>query len=761
MLIGHKNKSIAVKTLVEFAATTGSLDYRFTPSPTGQEGIEGHQQVRRKRATHYQAELGLNIIYKERQYKGRADGYDPAKHCIEEIKTFYGDINTIADNHRALHWAQAKCYGWMMCKEKGCEQINIALVYFNLTDEKEYRFEESFHINELIEFCESLADKYDHWSRSIDNRLTELHHWIEKLPFPLGDLYPSQRIMAETVYKAAAMKRVVLAEAPTGTGKTLASLFPAIKAMTRTEVDKIFYLTSKTTGKQLALDAIRLIASDTPSPLRTLELTALEKACLEPDKECQGDSCPYAFNFYDKLQQARLDASNQSILDKAALNKIALQHEICPFYLSMEMARWADLIIADVNYYFDGTPLLLALTQEFNWKPYLLIDESHNLVDRARQMYSAELSRDTLLLAKKQSPEKLKKILARINKYWLELINDIPEDEHDYSPLEMIPEKLLLSLQEFTNAFIALLQVQPEYSIKDSSVKDFFFTAVGFLKVAELVDQDFCIDMQSVGSKSEIITLRNLIPAKLLSARVQQSYCAAFFSATLSPVHFYQQLLGLPDDHISIQVPSPFSSDQLSIHIAKHISTRYKDRQNAIPKICELITSQLQTQPGNALVFFSSYEFLLQAEAVLKTYLPNDIQLLTQSRQMNEQDRKNFIDQFREQNNLLGLVVLGGAFSEGIDLPGDKLKGAFIATLGLPQVNPVNERMCKLLQKQFNQGYHFTYTYPGIQKVIQAAGRVIRTTSDKGYLWLLDDRYADDAIKSLLPKWWMTNSCHQ
>jgi len=758
MSAGNKPKRVAVKTLVEFAAKSGSLDRRFTPSPSGQEGIEGHQRVTAKRASNYQTEVSLSITYGDITFRGRADGYAPSDHCIEEIKTFYGDPGRIPENHQQLHWAQAKCYGWMYCETHGCDEINIALIYFNLTDEEEYRHEETWSAAELKEYGEALAEKYCQWQAQINQRLAQLTPWIEQLQFPYGKMHSSQRMMAEAVYKAAATGRVVLAEAPTGTGKTLAGLFPAIKAMTRTPVDKIFYLTAKTTGKQLALENIQLIASDKTGatiPLRTLELTAQEKSCLEPDKKCMGESCRYAFDFYTKLAQARQAAYAISILDKQALVALAYEFEICPFYLSMEMSRWVDIVVADVNYYFDGTPLLLGLTNEFDWKPYLLIDESHNLIDRARGMYSAELNRGDLIAAKKNAPASIKKALEKINKLWLSLLKILPENPDQFVLLPVLPEKMGLALTEFTNSYIEFLQKNPEHPVQDTIAQEFFFAALNYQKVVDVFDEDFCVDMQEMGTKEEVLTLRNLIPATPLAARLGFAHCACYFSATLHPAHYYQSLLGLPEDTVHIQVPSPFAAEQLHVRIAANLSTRYKDRHTAIQPICELIATQIHAAPGNALVFFSSYEFLQKVETVLRTrFNSNNTQLLVQSRRMSEEDRQEFIAQFNQHNNLLGLAVLGGAFSEGIDLSGDALKGVFIATLGLPQVNPVNEHLRSVMQSKFAQGYDFTYTYPGIQKVIQAAGRVIRTTSDQGYLWLLDERFQQPEIRSLLPEWW-------
>jgi DNA excision repair protein ERCC-2 len=758
MLGGNKPKVVAIKSLVEFAAKTGSIDRKFTPAPTGQEGIEGHQYVTANRPDDYQSEVSLSIQYDDIIFRGRADGYSLKTHCVEEIKTFYGDVQKIPENHTHLHWAQAKCYAWMLCENMQSDSINIALIYFNLGDQKEHRLEESWSAQELRLHFEGLALSYTTWQNNINQRLVQLESWIEDLQFPYETMHSSQRLMAEAVYKSAATGRVVLAEAPTGTGKTLAGLFPAIKAMTRTDVDKIFYLTAKTTAKQLALENIRLIASDSHKvPLRTLELTAQEKSCLQPEQQCTGDSCRYAFDFYTKLPAAREVAYQYPVLDKNILTEIAHQFEICPFYLSMEMSRWVDLVVADVNYYFDGTPLLLGLTQEFHWHPYLLVDESHNLVERGRQMYSAELSRTQLLRAKKAAPASIKKPLAAINKHWLKLIKG--SGHHEFSIIVALPEKWDLLLLEFTNKYIEFLQQHPDHPVQHTLVHEFFFAALQFQKVFEAIGDDYCIDMRAQGEKAEVLTLRNLIPARLLAQRTDFAQGACFFSATLQPAHYYQSLLGLPEDSVHIKVPSPFRPEQLHVKLASNLSTRFKDRTNAVEPICQLICNQILSQPGNAIAFFPSYDFLQKVEVLLQQKIVGkNIKLLTQSKRMNELDRLEFIESFSRHNNLLGLAVMGGVFSEGIDLTGDALKGVFIATLGLPQINPVNEHLRSVMQAQFQRGYDFTYTYPGIQKVIQAAGRVIRTQSDTGYLWLLDERFQQGDIKQLLPDWWDINS---
>lgn len=747
---------VSVKTLAEFAAKSGSLDRRFTPSPTAQEGIAGHQEVVLRRPPHYQKEMSLTIQYEGLLIRGRADGYDSEARCLEEIKTFYGDFEKLPDNHRQLHWAQARLYGWMYCRQYQRNDITLALIYFDLHNQREYRVEEHFTLPELVAYGEDLAEVYWQWQQQINARQQQLSQWIDELAFPYGSFRSAQRQMAESVYKAAATGRVLLAEAPTGTGKTLASIFPAIKAFNKTPVDKIFYLTAKTTGKQLALENLQLIASDgIDTPLRVLELTAQEKICLEPDKRCTGDSCPFARNFYDKLQQARQAAYTTPLLTRQTLTQLAHTHEICPYYLGMEMSRWVDILVADFNYYFDTSALLQGLTRELNWHPYLLVDECHNLVERARQMYSAELDRSVLLAAKRLAPKPIKTSLERVNRLWLATIKTLDFSETALTLLNASPEKLNLALTGFTNDYIDFLQRHPDHPVQHTAVQEFFFAALNYLEKLELVDEDYCIDMQRPQPKQEVLTLRNLIPARPLAARLAQAHSACFFSATLRPAYFYQQMLGLPDDTVYLQVPSPFASQQLQVKVARHISTRYRDRSTAIGPLCDIIEQQVTAATGNYLAFFSSYEFLQQIERELQQRLSSaNVTVITQSRRMSEQDREAFIERFTHEQNLLGLAVLGGAFSEGVDLPGDALKGAFIATLGLPQINPVTEHLRQRLQQVFQQGYHFAYLYPGIQKVVQAAGRVIRTQEDTGYLWLLDDRFAQHEVRQLLPEWW-------
>ena len=750
--IKHK---VSVRSLAAFSAKTGSLDRRFTPGPSAQEGMEGHKRVARNRSSSYLTEISLSITQDQLLIRGRADGFHAEQQCLEEIKTFYGDYNQIPENHRILHWAQLCIYGWIYCLQNRLERIRLALVYFQLEEEREYRDEQAWEFSALASYCHQLINTYQEWCNCREQRQKELQGWLTQLEFPFPEFHASQREMAEAVYKSALTGRILLAEAPTGTGKTLASLFPALKAMIRGNIDQIYYLTAKSTGKQLALAALNLLARGNNIPLRTVELTAQEKAFLEPDKECRGDSCPYANEFYSKLDKVRQAAYQIPILDKSALEKLACEYQVCPFYLSMEMCKWADVVVADVNYYFDGSPLLLNMVKEESISVYLLIDECHNLIERGRMMYSASLGLDVIRAAKKEAPAVLKKPLERIYRQWLKVTKPIEQISGQLTCLPEIPSALMESLENFSRIYQENLQSQAEDMVGYVHVPDCFFEILAFQRAFERMNSDFCIDIQNLHAPAETITIRNLVPAKLLAECLSVAKGAALFSATLTPMDFYHAMLGLPDDTVHLKVQSPFSKDQLDIKIAHQLSTRYRDRSSSVKRVVNIIKKQLLENTGNAIVYFSSYSYLRDVEISLREQLNEfSIEIHAQSKSMSDAERQIFLKRFQDQSNVLGLAVLGGVFSEGVDLVGETLKGVFVVTLGLPQVNEVNEYMRNFLDGKYQQGYEFSYLYPGIQKVIQAAGRVIRTRQDTGYLWLLDERYQQPEVKKLFPEWW-------
>nr|WP_197983997.1 MULTISPECIES: ATP-dependent DNA helicase [unclassified Pseudomonas] len=738
--------------MCEFTAKAGDLDLRFTPSPTAQEGIAGHRTVAARRGPQYQAEVALSGVFHELRIRGRADGYDAALNQLEEIKTYRGDLSSLPANHRQLHWAQAKVYGWLLCQQLQLAEVNLALVYFNIISEQETLIQQRFTAAELQGFFETQAGIFLQWARQELAHRDARDHGLSALKFPHADFRTGQRALAESVYKAVSTGRCLMAQAPTGIGKTIGTVFPMLKAAPTRKLDKVFFLTAKTPGRKLALDALSVIGRSAPElSLRVLEMVARDKACEYPDKACNGDSCPLAKGFYDRLPAARSEAMIKPWLDQAGVREVALGHQVCPYYLSQELARWSDVVIADYNYYFDLSGMLFGLSQFNQWRVAVLVDEAHNMVERARSMYSATLDQHSMNQVRQSAPEPVKKALQRLNRDWNALHK---EQVAPYQAYAATPAKFLNSLNLCITAFGDYFNEHPHAA--NGELQSFYFEAIQFGRIAELFDEHFLFDIskRELGSKSlSRLCLRNVVPAGFVRPRLTAAISAVLFSATLNPRHFYRDLLGLPDTTAWVDVESPFQRSQLDVEIVSRISTRYTHRQASLAPIVELMAQQFEARPGNYLAFFSSFDYLQQVAELMERSHPA-VPVWKQSRGMAEAERQAFLDRFTPASQGIGFAVLGGAFGEGIDLPGARLIGAFIATLGLAQINPVNEQLKQRMSLLFGAGYDYTYLYPGMQKVVQAAGRVIRGVEDRGVVVLIDDRFAERKIQQLLPAWW-------
>ncbi|WP_077037696.1 ATP-dependent DNA helicase [Pelomonas sp. KK5] len=743
--------TVAVRELCEFTAKQGDLDLRFTPAPSALEGMAGHAAVAARRdSPNYETELTLAGEYRGRLLvRGRADGFDSERRRLEEVKTYKGWLERQSETQRELHWAQARIYGWLLCEQGGFDEIEVALVYFNIGSQQETVFIERRSADELREHFERHCERFLAWAeRQLAHRAAR-DEALAALGFPFGEFRAGQRALAESVYRAAAGSRCLLAQAPTGIGKTMGTLFPLLKAAPGQKLDKVFFLAAKSSGRQMALDALGRLPA---LPLRTLELVARDKACEHPQNNCHGESCPLAAGFYDRLPEARAAALERpGLLTQAAVREAALAHQVCPYYLSQELARWVDIVVGDYNYYFDLGGLLHGLTQANQWRVALLVDEAHNLVERARGMYSAELRPETLAEAR-QAARKLpavKAALDKVRKAWA--VVDKAQAE-PYAVLAALPEALAGALQQCASTLGEHLAEHA--SAPDPALQAFMFEAQHLARMAESLDEHSLVDL-SKGEKpgTSQLCIRNLVPAPFLKPRLEAALTSTLFSATLQPTAYYTDLLGLPDGHVCVDVESPFEAAQLRVNIARHISTRYADREASLAPIARLMAEQFQAQPGNYLAFFSSHDYLQQVADMFAAMFPA-LPVWRQSRRMGEAEQKAFLGRFTEGGEGIGFAVLGGAFSEGIDLPGRRLIGAFLSTLGLPQVNPVNEQIRARMQRLFGAGYDYTYLYPGLQKVVQAAGRVIRTPSDRGVVHLIDDRYARREVHRLLPRWW-------
>ncbi|CAB3750034.1 ATP-dependent DNA helicase [Paraburkholderia humisilvae] len=773
---------VAVRTLCEFTAKRGDLDLRFTPAPSAADGILGHAAVAGRRDRGYTTEIALCGAYRGLTVRGRADGYDAARNRLEEIKTYRGDLERMRENHRALHWAQARVYGHLMCETRGLTELDVALVYFDVVSQQETLLTERHTAHTLRAFFEQQCERFIAWAEREDLHRAARNAFLTDLKFPYGTFRSGQRELSVAVYRAARDGGALLAQAPTGIGKTLGTIFPLLKACAEDHIDRIFFLTAKTTGRALAFDALDALArahasgervwagagiesrdagdsgiSTQPFPLRVLELVARDKACEHPGHSCDGQSCPLARGFYDRVTAARDTALRSTRLSRDTVRDAALAHDVCPYYLAQELARWCDVVIGDYHYYYDSGALLYALTQLNQWRIAVLVDEAHNLPDRARRMYTATLDQRALKAARRAAPAALRQPFERLNREWNALTRACTQR---YEVVPAIPSRVQSAVQNLTGAMTEQLSETP-FGMDDTVLR-FYFDALHFMSLVEqfgdhsLCDVTLASPAPAYGSHAKPATslcVRNVIPAPFLAPRHAAARTTVMFSGTLSPQHYYRDTLGLPANTGWLDVAGPFKAEQLVVHVAAHVSTRWRDREASLAPIVDLIARQYRARPGNYLGFLSSFDYLQRVVALLRAQFP-EVPVWTQEPGMDEVARDAFIARFRTSTCGIGFAVLGGAFSEGIDLAGEQLIGAFIATLGLPQINDVNEQMRRTMHAQFGNGYDYVYLYPGLQKVVQAAGRVIRTEQDVGIVHLIDDRYRRADVRRLLPRWW-------
>ncbi len=766
---------VAVRALCEFTAKHGDLDLRFTPAPSAHEGIAGHALVTSRRGEGYQSEVSLEGEYKDLRVRGRADGYDPVQNQLEEVKTYRGDLHRMADNRRELHWAQVKIYGWLLCQEKSLSDIKLALVYFDIASLNETLLAEHFTATALQEFFEAHCERFLLWARQELSHREARDSALTALQFPYEGFRAGQHDLATAVYKSSVAGTCLMAQAPTGIGKTIGTIFPLLKATPGQRLDKIFFLAAKTPGRALALHALeRIRDSVTRLPLRVLELVAKAKACEHPDKACHGDACPLARGFYDRLPSARSTAVAHAAagaqLDKAALRNIALSHQVCPYYLSQDLLTWSDWVVCDYNYYFDSSALLHSQATGNAWRVSVLVDEAHNLLERARKMYSATLSQTQLQAVHGAAPAAVRRVLARLN----QALDGLRQPQVlSYQVYEEIPAPFLKTLQQVITTITDFLAANP--TRMDAALQDFYFEALHFSRMADSFGAHSLFDI-SLNDEAENLSaavaapivqrgqgvdggatlcIRNVVPAPFLSPRFSAAQSVALFSATLSPRQFYTDTLGLPVSTAWVDVQSPFMAKQLRVEVVSDVSTRWQHRDDSLAPIAALMARQYEQAPGNYLAFVSSYDYLQKLAAFFQALYPR-IPAWQQTPRMDEPGRDAFLARFTDGSSGIGFAVLGGSFAEGIDLPGQRLIGAFIATLGLPQLNPVNEQIKARMTASFGpaRGYVYAYLYPGIQKVVQAAGRVIRTTSDRGVVYLIDDRFTRSEVKALFPAWW-------
>jgi DNA excision repair protein ERCC-2 len=758
---------ISVRNLVELVLRSGSIDSRYISSVRAVEGTRIHQKLQKARKKiaklnnyEYISEVKLNYIFDYEHFtfevEGRADGIvtNGSYIAIEEIKSTMRNLDNIEQDSNPLHWAQAKCYAYIYALQNKLTEISVELVYCQADTQEQKIFTRKFDIGELEVYFYTLIQSYILWAQMMSDWAKLRDGTIKDLDFPYEEYRKGQRQLAVCVYKTIQQKKKLFAQAPTGTGKTISTLFPVIKAMAEGETSKIFYLTARTITRQTAEDAFYNMKQK-GLRFKVTTITAKDKICFCKEGSCTPEGCQYANGHFDRVNEAILDILEcEDLLNRQAVEKYAQKHTVCPFEFSLDLTLWSDCIIGDYNYAFDPKVYLKRFFEEEAENDYVfLIDEAHNLVDRAREMFSASINKKTFLNIKKQiKDKKMNKCIKKLNTYMLSVMKTLTNDEMATITKEQ-PEEFYMYLREFTHIADEWL-AKNEQDENHTNILELYFEVIDFLRISEFYDDRYVTYMQH-NEHDLIIKLFCLDPSYLLSEAEKRSKASIFFSATLTPLTYFRQILGGKEEDFFIKLPSPFEHKNLDLLIAGNISTRWKNRQSSYEKIVEYLYVFSTAQKGNYFAFFPSYHYMNTVYELFIDKYP-DITTILQDNSMNEEQRENYLLQFEKQKDktVLGFAVMGGIFSEGIDLIGDRLIGAAIIGVGLPQISLERDIIAEYYKNTLGMGYEYSYMYPGMNKVMQSAGRVIRTQSDRGVVMLIDERFLYNDYVDLFPDEW-------
>lgn len=747
---------IAVTDLVRFCHRSGDIDYRFTPSPTGPEGIAGHRRLYARRPESYRREYAVETVHETDDVRltlrGRADGFDPEARMVEEIKTCRVAPDTIPPAVAGLHLAQGLLYAALIAREQELPGLRVRVTWLNIDSDEEYRQEHEYSARELADFLESTLERFGAWLGRLSELRRERDTSLDALDFPHGEFREGQRDIAELTYKCIASGGQLLLEAPTGIGKTAAVLYPALKALQTGKHDRLVFVTAKTVGRRAAEQALAL-CRDRGFRGTALSLTAKDTVCLSPGKACHGDDCPYARGYYDKLADA-LDAAIRShSLTRADIEALAREFEVCPYELANDLLPWVDTVIADQHYVYSPYGSVASAMEGASPRWTVLLDEAHNLPERARNMYSARISKTALMRAKRTAPAQATYALDKVNRRLLAM-QKTEWQTPQYHADETAPDALLQSVADFCARVSALLGEDPGLLQRDHDLGDFYFDSLHFLRVAQDWGPEYrCVMTRGEGAQSLEVALNCLDPSRLLGRRQSDAHAVIAFSATLSPAAWVRSRLGLAEDAVCSRAPSPFSAEQMTVWLATDLDTRYRQRDRTLDDLAILLRKWLAEMPGNAIVYFPSYRYMRDCLELLES-VPLSRTLWIQEPGEGEERRAELLRLLGENRDLAAFCILGGIFGEGIDLPGDELASVAVVGVGMPQVNRDTRELQGWYQRETGAGFEYTFLYPGMQKVDQALGRVIRSPDDRGNALLIDNRYAQPQYRELLPPWW-------
>ena len=754
----EKSLRLSVHQLVDFLLRTGDIDNRVFNRSSMSEGSRLHSEYQGRQSANYMSEyalaLNINVDGIDILLEGRADGIikkSDGSYVIDEIKTTVEELEIFHQDNLEWHLGQAKCYAYMFAKSNDLEYIGVKLTYIRQGKEKEQLIDSYvFNYLELEQYVLDLINDYLEFYNIIFQKLEKRNASIETLTFPFKKYRPGQRELAKYCYAVAKKGNRLFVEAPTGIGKTISTVFPFIKAIKDDEAAKIFYLTAKTSGREAAHQAIRLLKENGLS-LSDIVITAKDKICFCKGQACNPDECPFAKGYYDKIQTVlRYSLLTYDDFDNALITRIAYENQICPFEYELDLSLFMDVIICDYNYLFDPISYMKRDFDEDSSHYLALVDEAHNLVDRSRDMYSASLSYETFKEARKSvrhsKLHKLKLALSRMNKMFKEYI-ELEDGNHIVDLFNDYTYKTISS-------FITTMQDINKNENKEMSKEllSYYLEVNRFSKMLEFVGGNY---LCYINKDRDNITLNLscMDTSKYLTTCLNHLKGSVLFSATLSPLNYYVNTLGGDDDDARLILPSPFPRDNLKIIIAPYVSIRYKNRESSYQKVADYIESFVKNKVGNYFIFLPSYEYLHKLMPYINL---ENVDIYEQDQEMNDDEREAFLLNFQPnpQKTTIGFVIVGGAFGEGIDLVSDRLIGAVIVGIGMPKINFVSDQIDAYYDSLGLSGYNYAYLNPGMNKVMQALGRVIRSETDKGAVLLIDERYLNDDYRDLFKAEW-------
>lgn len=753
-----KRIKLSVHGLVDFLLRRGDIDTRVFSDETMNEGTRIHAFYQRRQGHNYLSEYFLGEEFYLDNYiinlEGRADGIIlSALPEIDEIKSTIAPLEEFYQSQKEWHLGQAKCYALMYAHQENLKHIGVRLTYISQLDNSKLIKTFVYNIEDLEEEINGYLKEYLAFYANIENHLLVRNQVAAELSFPFLNFRKGQRMLARYAYSLTKKGGEMFIEAPTGIGKTISTLFPVIKAFKDNYLDKIFYLTAKSSGKETATSTLNLLI-DQGMPLRYIVIKAKEKVCFTKKKECNPDKCPFTIDYYTKLRRVITSSLEKyRAFDNELIDQIAKEEVMCPFELSLDLSLYADVIIADYNYVFDPQVYLKRFFDENIYHLFFLIDEAHNLVERGREMYGANISyhdfKETKYLTKLLPENKsYARIYRKLNKLFKQINTEYAQGN---ILIDDLPDKMVTSLASYLTQIKSILKNNDE--IVNEQVMNFFFAVNRFLLIYDELDASSALYLKNY-PKDCSINIYCLDPSSKLRRAAKKAYGKLYFSATLTPINYYIDLLGGDENDPFLALPSPFKKENLAILIASNISIKYKNRDSSYHQVAEYIQTFIAMKKGNYFVYFPSYEYLEKILPFLS--FPSNYEIFIQTKDMSEEDKNEFLGHFQSENihTTIGLVIIGGAFSEGIDLVNDRLIGVVVVGVGLPQISYERDLIRNYYDKNKMNGFIYSYVNIGLNKVMQAVGRLIRTPNDVGAALLIDDRYLQAPYNELFKDEW-------